>query len=182
MLVNFENRKDRYNDCIWMGRYLNLINILHWHLESEIIRVVEGNARIMIDSVVYEAKKGDCFICTSNTLHYIEGEKDSVIDILIFNNSVLTDELKNLSPIDAYISESHLIESRLSLIGELTMQKPRFYLSKANAEIILLVSEVIANNNTRSIASKTNATDIQFYKSISWHENFASDLKIWYAS
>jgi xylan 1,4-beta-xylosidase len=48
MLAIYERRQFSAGEKIWFGRYRNLTNVLHWHFESEIIRVVSGKAKIKI--------------------------------------------------------------------------------------------------------------------------------------
>ncbi len=36
--------------------------ILHWHQESEIIRVLKGSLELTLDGVNYEAKENDIFV------------------------------------------------------------------------------------------------------------------------
>ena len=42
MLANFEKRNYNGKERVWVGRYRNLQNLPHWHLESELIYVESG--------------------------------------------------------------------------------------------------------------------------------------------
>ena len=42
MLANFEKRNYNGNERVWTGRYRNLQNLPHWHLESELLSVESG--------------------------------------------------------------------------------------------------------------------------------------------
>ena len=101
MLANYEKRYFNSGEKIWLGRYQNLTNVLHWHMECELIRVVEGDVQIKIGSHNYAAGRNDCFFCTSEELHYIIGSQDSQVDIMIFDKSIaedITDRYTLLSP------------------------------------------------------------------------------------
>ena len=87
MLGIYEKRQFSDGEKVWLGRYRNLTNVLHWHFESEIIRVVKGSAKIKIGNSVFEAKKGDCFFCRGEELHYIISTKDAEVDIAIFDEN-----------------------------------------------------------------------------------------------
>lgn len=42
MLANFEKRAYNGTERVWTGRYRNLHNLPHWHLENELICVEQG--------------------------------------------------------------------------------------------------------------------------------------------
>lgn len=91
MLGFFERRQFSNGEKIWFGRYRNLTNVLHWHFESEIIRIVEGSAKIKIGDFCFEAVKDDCFFCASEALHYIISRPDTQVDVAIFDENLLPD-------------------------------------------------------------------------------------------
>ncbi len=89
MLGFFERRQFSSGEKIWLGRYKNLTNVLHWHFECEIIRIVEGSAKIKIGDFCFEATKDDCFFCASEELHYIISETGTQVDVAIFDENLL---------------------------------------------------------------------------------------------
>jgi len=88
MLGIFEKRSFPGGEAVWLGRYRNLSNALHWHFECEIIRVVKGRARIRLDSTCYDAEQGDCFFCAGQTLHCILSEPGALVDVCILKDSL----------------------------------------------------------------------------------------------
>ena len=46
MLANFEKRAYNGTERVWTGRYRNLHNLPHWHLENELICVEQGQATV----------------------------------------------------------------------------------------------------------------------------------------
>ena len=91
MLAIYERRQFSAGEKIWFGRYRNLTNVLHWHFESEIIRVVTGKAKIKIGDFCFDAVKDDCFFCPDEELHYIISEPNSQVDIAILSKDIATD-------------------------------------------------------------------------------------------
>ena len=49
MLAKFEKRAYAGSERVWVGKYRNLHNIAHWHMEHELIACAEGNAKVMLD-------------------------------------------------------------------------------------------------------------------------------------
>lgn len=91
MLAIYERRNFSDGEKVWFGRYRNLANVLHWHFESEIIRVVTGTAKIKIGAYFFDAVKGDCFFCADEELHYIISEPDSQVEVAILDKDLATD-------------------------------------------------------------------------------------------
>ena len=46
MLANFEQRSYKDYGRVWVGRYRNLHNLAHWHLEHEIIYIEDRKAHV----------------------------------------------------------------------------------------------------------------------------------------
>ena len=46
MLANFEQRDTSGAERVWTGRYRNLHNLPHWHLENELICVERGTVTV----------------------------------------------------------------------------------------------------------------------------------------
>ena len=53
MLAKFEKRAYAGNEHVWVGKYRNLHNISHWHMEHELIACREGSAQVMLDDTMY---------------------------------------------------------------------------------------------------------------------------------
>ena len=71
MLGKFEKRLFSSGEKVWLGHYKNLVNVLHWHFECEIIKVTKGRAKIKIGDLLFDAAEGDSFFCVGEKLHYI---------------------------------------------------------------------------------------------------------------
>lgn len=68
MLAKFEKRAYVGSEKVWVGKYRNLQNISHWHMEHEMIVCMEGCAQVMVATqftlfsprVSFFAKVGVC--------------------------------------------------------------------------------------------------------------------------
>lgn len=127
MLGNYESRRFEDGEKVWIGRYRDLINVLHWHFECEIIHIVSGKAKIKIGESVFNATEGDSFFCADEELHYIISEKDALIDVMIIERSVLKDVTRKNSlsspKLPDFISVGHYFDH----IREHLREKGRFY-------------------------------------------------------
>lgn len=126
MLGNYERRRFSGGEKIWMGHYQNLTNVLHWHLEGELIRVVEGRARIRIGEDCFEAQAGDVFFCAGEEMHYIMSEPEARVDVAIADVSVMQDwmEYALYSP---YLPAKIGAAERMVRMGQLLREKGFLY-------------------------------------------------------
>ena len=127
MLGIYERRQFPDGEKIWLGRYRNLTNVLHWHFECEIIRVVEGKAKIKIGNYNFAASKDDCFFCRGEELHHIICEPDAKVDIAIFDENLVTEITDKYTVVSPKIPNHIPIKESLEYIKKELSQKEPFY-------------------------------------------------------
>jgi len=165
MLGIYEKRHFSDGEKVWLGRYKNLTNVLHWHFESEIIRIVKGSAKIKIGNSLFEAEKGDCFFCASEELHYIISTKEAEIDIAIFDEKLcpeITEKHRLLSP--KLPKDIPVKESFSDIKKELT-EKDQFYREIINNKMENLIIDIFRkcefeNNDRKTSLQKALITKI----------------------
>lgn len=171
MLGKYEKRRFKNNEKIWFGTYKNLTNILHWHPECELIRIAKGTAQIKIGNELFDAKEGDCFFCSAETMHYIVSESETLIDIMIFHKDLLDTITHKYNLSCAGISNGNTISDYALRIRQITSLKPRFYsetLENCARDILL---DIYNNNEIYPRQNKT-LTDKQLIDKI--HSEFST--------
>ena len=140
MLGKYEKRYFYNEEKVWVGTYRNLTNILHWHLECELIRIAEGSAQIKIGNSLISATRGDCLFCSAEEPHYIISGADAVIEIMIFHNELLPMITNHYKPLSPLLSNPEAVKTGFETIRSIIAQKPRFYRAALQncAEDILL--------------------------------------------
>ena len=171
MLGLYERRSFPPQESVWVGKYKNLINILHWHPECELIRVIHGNADIKIGDAVYACGSGDCLFCGEEELHYIHSKGASEIDVMIFRQSIGSTITGQYSLTTPLISYPEIAENGFRQIRSIIAEKPLFY--KESLEVCakgilidLFNREAVTPRQSRKSAAKKLTDHI--------HENFAS--------
>lgn len=127
MLGFFEKRKFLDGEKIWLGSYRNLTNVLHWHFECEVIRIVEGNAKIKIGDATFDATRGDCFFCGGEELHSIVCEKGALVDVAIFDETLFSEITEKYTVISPKLPNCISVEKYFFRIKEEIFQKNIFY-------------------------------------------------------
>ena len=167
MLGIFEKRHFQSEEKLWVGAYRNLTNILHWHPECELIRIVKGDAQIKIGNSLLHATSGDCLFCGAEEPHYIIGTPDSIIEIMIFHKALLKRITPNYRPLSPLLSNPAEVKAGFEAVRRIIAQKPRFYqesLENCAAGILLSVfnqndicPNQVINQEGKSLIDKINS-------------------------
>lgn len=142
MLGLFERRQFFDGEKVWFGKYRNLINVLHWHFENEIIRIANGKAKIKIGDFCFDANKGDCFYCASEELHYIISDHNTQVEVAIFDKNLfseITDKYVVTSP---KLPKDIPVNKYFERIKKELSQKGRFYREAAENQARNLIVDI----------------------------------------
>lgn len=113
MLAKFEKRAYAGNEHVWVGKYRNLHNISHWHMEHELIACREGSAQVMLDDTMFNITQQQCIFCHSGCVHYISASPDSLLLVCLFNE-------KMYDPITSpFTLENPVFEDRYGILPKL---------------------------------------------------------------
>lgn len=168
MLSRHEKRNYVGNEKIWVGTYENLHNLSHWHIDNEIIFVKKGNAKVSLNGETRYVQQGQAVFCQSGTLHYINGERDSLIDIFLFDNFLVEDITSHYILADPVLQQNYHLTYFFDLIKTELANRESFYESRTNALIIYLVSDIFRRERTEKISS-TEGKTISGYKELLNH-------------
>lgn len=114
MLAKFEKRAYAGNEHVWVGKYRNLHNISHWHMEHELIACREGSAQVMLDDTMFHITQQQCIFCHSGRVHYISASPDSLLLVCLFDE-------KMYDPITSpFALENPVFEDRYGIIPKLS--------------------------------------------------------------
>lgn len=143
MLSKFEKRAYVGSEKVWVGKYRNLHNISHWHMEHELIACTKGSAQIMLDDKMYTVNEGQCIFIRSGSTHYIEADDDSTLIVCIFDekmNAKVTGGVLLDSPV--FDDEINVADSLVEIRRELSEQKA-FYEKKTETIITNVLIDML---------------------------------------
>ncbi len=127
MLAKQEIRRYIGAERVWVGKYKNSHNVLHWHYACELLFVEYGEIDVFCDSETYTLKKGDAFFIDSGEMHYMHAKKETVLIVTMFENDIIkkiTENNKLVTPLLSHDYDIPLIYERMVL--ELMQKKPYF--------------------------------------------------------
>lgn len=129
MLANFEKRNYIGNERVWVGRYRNLNNLPHWHLECELIYVEKGCAVVSNNNQKYTLRSGNAIFLDSGDIHYIKSDNACIVSMALFDSSIIHGLQKKHRLKSALLAHSYPIEPCfLKIREELAERKPFFEL------------------------------------------------------
>lgn len=149
MLAKFEKRAYAGNEHVWVGKYRNLHNISHWHMEHELIACREGSAQVMLDDTMFNITQQQCIFCHSGRVHYISASPDSLLLVCLFNE-------KMYDPITSpFALENPVFENRYGILPKLSeirhelQNQPIFFECRTEAMIGEILVDVFRGEPLR---------------------------------
>lgn len=166
MLANFEKREYAGHERVWIGRYRNLHNLPHWHLESELIYIEKGSASISHNREVYSVCEGSAIFLGSGEIHYIRSDQDSIVDVFLFDSALIYDMTHHYQLASAKLNGSYPIVYGFNQISEELHTKNLFYEQKICEIIIGLMIQIFRNETLLSKEIIKENTTIANYKNL----------------
>lgn len=166
MLANFEHREHKGRDSVWAGRYENLHNLPHWHMECELLYIEEGQVTVSLNNGVHSLEKGEAFFIDSREIHYIKGSSSSITEIIMFDARLLDEIAPGHRPRSPRLSPCPFIPDYYREIKkELHTQNPYFDL-KVRSLLILLMLDIFRKEPLTDREKSRDNTSIENYKNL----------------
>ena len=135
MLAKFEKRAYAGNEHVWVGKYRNLHNISHWHMEHELIACREGSAQVMLDDTMFHITQQQCIFCHSGRVHYISASPDSLLLVCLFDEKMYDPITSPFALENPVFEDRYGILPKLSEIRHELQNQPIFFECRTEAMI-----------------------------------------------
>lgn len=166
MLANFEKREYQGKERVWTGRYRNLHNLPHWHLESELIFIEQGNTTVSHNHQEYDLQAGDAIFLSSGEIHYIKSEEDSIVSICLFDSALIQDLLRHQHLTCAKLQYSYPISDCFEKIKEELIEQKPFFELQICTQITTLMIEIFRTEDTTNLEHTKEQSSIAKYKNL----------------
>ena len=75
---------------VWVGKYRNSHNLLHWHYDCEFIYTEQGSIDVFCEKKTHHLVKGEALFTDSGQIHYQRAcEPDTVLIVIVFDYSII---------------------------------------------------------------------------------------------
>ena len=149
MLAKFEKRAYAGNEHVWVGKYRNLHNISHWHMEHELIACREGSAQVMLDGTMFNITQQQCIFCHSGCVHYISASPDSLLLVCLFNEKMYDPITSPFALENPVFEDRYGILPKLSEIRHELQNQPIFFECRTEAMIGEILVDVFRGEPLR---------------------------------
>lgn len=149
MLAKFEKRAYAGNEHVWVGKYRNLHNISHWHMEHELIACREGSAQVMLDDTMFNITQQQCIFCHSGCVHYISASPDSLLLVCLFNEKMYDPITSPFALENPVFEDRYGILPKLSEIRHELQNQPIFFKCRTEAMIGEILVDVFRGEPLR---------------------------------
>lgn len=149
MLAKFEKRAYAGNEHVWVGKYRNLHNISHWHMEHELIACREGSAQVMLDDTMFNITQQQCIFCHSGCVHYISASPDSLLLVCLFNEKMYDPITSPFTLENTVFEDRYGILPKLSEIRHELQNQPIFFECRTEAMIGEILVDVFRGEPLR---------------------------------
>ena len=149
MLAKFEKRAYAGNEHVWVGKYRNLHNISHWHMEHELIACREGSAQVMLDDTMFNITQQQCIFCHSGRVHCISASPDSLLLVCLFDEKMYDPITSPFALENPVFEDRYGILPKLSEIRHELQNQPIFFECRTEAMIGEILVDVFRGEPLR---------------------------------
>ena len=143
---------------VWVGKYKNSHNLLHWHYDCELLYVEHGSIDIFCDRKMHTLKTGDLLYVDSGQVHYMQArDPETVLIVIIFNYEILRPYMGDLHLASPKLEGKYPIPAVYAEIRDILLTKPPFFAGETAGKIIALMSSIYRGERlvTRTQTDKT---------------------------
>ena len=128
---------------VWVGKYRNSHNLLHWHYDCEFVYVEHGSVEIFCEKKKHLLREGKAFFTDSGQMHYQRAcEKDTVLIVIVFESTIIRPFLEKYQLASPKLYGQYPIpEHYARLRSVLTARKP-FYGVEAECAVCEMMLDV----------------------------------------
>ena len=128
---------------VWVGKYKNSQNSLHWHSDCELVFVERGALDIACRGINYRLSDGMAMFIDSDSLHHIHAiDPESVVVTIVFDRSIINGFAEKTELCSPVLRSDYGIDTvYASLFRELT-EKRHLYSFAASADVYRLMLDI----------------------------------------
>lgn len=151
LTMSATKEKWNYSDGarVWVGKYKNSQNSLHWHSDCELISVEHGTLDVICNGTGYRLTDGAGMFIDSQSIHRIHAiDADSVLYTVIFDRDIIDDFAADTELLSPMLEFAHGIDGAYAdLLHELTA-KQKLYTYETDAVVYRLMLDIFRTERT----------------------------------
>lgn len=166
MLANFEQRSYKDYGRVWVGRYRNLHNLAHWHLEHELIYIEKGCVTVSHNDQEHLLRCGNLIYINSSQVHYITSNSDSIVCIIMFDSSFLPERMRSCGVRHAVLKQVYSFAEAFEAIQKEQAQKSPFYVEAIHNRMEQLLLDIYRSEDLMQEEDTNQNENLPEYKKL----------------
>lgn len=170
MIAKQEIRKYQDEVKVWVGKYKNSHNLLHWHYDCELLYVEKGSIDIFCDKRNHRLTSGELLYVDSGQVHYMKArDPETILIVIIFNYDILRPYMGDLRLASPKLKGSYPIPEIYREIRDILLKKPPFFAGETAGKIIAMMAAIFRNEELvpRQATDKTTERLMELLEVIS---------------
>lgn len=137
------------NRRVWVGKYLNSSNELHWHDDCELIYIEQGEMHVFFDGNTYTLKRGNAMFLDSRRLHRIAtADETTLLQVVVFDRRIIAEFASELTLANPVIEDGSKVSEAYSAILNEFRQKHPMYKSMTESLVHRLMVDIFREHET----------------------------------
>lgn len=170
MIAKREIRNYSESVKVWVGKYKNSHNLLHWHNDCEFLYVERGSIDVFCDKKRYALKTGDSFYIDSGQVHYMQAcEPETVLVLIIFDYGIVRQFADGVRLSDPKLSGNYPVPETYALLRKILTDKKPFYGAEAACEVVRFMLRIYRGEKleNKELSDKTTQSFKRLLEDIS---------------
>lgn len=164
MSAKYEKRSSGNSAQVWVGKYRNLHNLSHWHLEHELVVCETGEARLVLDGRALSLSADTAALCPGGSVHHIDADEDSVVIAAQFDPALTRSITGQYQLQSTVFGDRYGAARRLEEIDAELKAKNDFYRERTAAIMVQLIAEIFRGEARGPIAQANSGSLLRYKK------------------
>lgn len=162
MTVTREDWNYHGDEKVWVGKFLNSQNSLHWHSACELIYVERGALDVACDGGTYSLGKGKGMFIPGEAVHRLQAlTPETLLITVIFDSGIISDFASDIKLVSPIIENDHGIVRVYERLMESLKTRGKLYSYTTAAEVRMLMLDIFCGETTEPRRQK-NKRDAKF--------------------
>lgn len=148
MIAKHEVREYTEDIKVFLARYVNLNNILHWHYDCELVYVASGSLEVYASGRSYSLSAGQTMYIGNMEEHSIRTKTKAEVYMVIFNYDILKGMIKNQKLLSPALSKDYGFLPLYELIKNELTAKEKYYDCVIENKIAGMILEIFRNEKS----------------------------------
>lgn len=143
---------------VWVGKYQNSRNMLHWHDECELIYLEQGTMNVTAAGKAYKLQQGNAMFFDSRTIHrMVSTDESTLLMVMVFDRSIINDFAMDVTLLSPIIEQGQPVCDAYKLLLNELKNKSSMYTVVTSTIVAQLMIELF---RSLPIANKTSTNTV----------------------